>query len=102
MSENGFTPPAAIRVENVFHYFSANPVLNNICLEVPKGTIMALLGPSGCGKSTLLKLLAGLLHPGAGRLFFLANKKSSMAVSACRLKNAIWGWFFKTMLYGRI
>jgi len=74
MSVNGFTTPAAIRVEHVFHSFSANPVLNNICLEVPKGTIMALLGPSGCGKSTLLKLLAGLLHPDAGRLFFGEQK----------------------------
>ncbi|KQN52322.1 ABC transporter ATP-binding protein [Rouxiella silvae] len=66
--------PAAIRVQHVFHHFAATPVLNDVCLEVPKGTIMALLGPSGCGKSTLLKLLAGLLHPDAGQLFFGEQK----------------------------
>ncbi|MDR3434111.1 MAG: ABC transporter ATP-binding protein [Rouxiella aceris] len=69
------TPPAtAIRVENVCHRFGSNIVLNNLSLTVPQGTIIALLGPSGCGKSTLLKLLAGLLHPDAGRVFFGAQK----------------------------
>ncbi|MCC3701878.1 ABC transporter ATP-binding protein [Rouxiella badensis] len=66
--------PAAIRVEQVSHRYGTTTVLNNVCLKVPKGTIMALLGPSGCGKSTLLKLLAGLLHPDSGRLFFGEQK----------------------------
>ncbi|WP_417220382.1 ATP-binding cassette domain-containing protein, partial [Achromobacter spanius] len=35
-------------------------------LDVPAGTVLALLGPSGCGKSTLLKALAGLLRPQHG------------------------------------
>lgn len=69
------TPPAtAIRVENVCHRFGSNTVLNNLSLTVPQGTIIALLGPSGCGKSTLLKLLAGLLHPEAGQVFFGTQK----------------------------
>jgi len=69
------TPPAtAIRVENVCHRFGSNTVLNNLSLTVPQGTIIALLGPSGCGKSTLLKLLAGLLHPDAGQVFFGTQK----------------------------
>jgi len=69
------TPPAtAIRVENVCHRFGSNTVLNNLNLTVPQGTIIALLGPSGCGKSTLLKLLAGLLHPEAGQVFFGTQK----------------------------
>ena len=68
-------PPAtAIRVENVCHRFGSNTVLNNLSLTVPQGTIIALLGPSGCGKSTLLKLLAGLLHPDAGQVFFGTQK----------------------------
>jgi iron(III) transport system ATP-binding protein len=69
------TPPAtAIHVENVCHRFGSNTVLNNLSLTVPQGTIIALLGPSGCGKSTLLKLLAGLLHPEAGQVFFGTQK----------------------------
>jgi len=64
----------AIAVHQVCHQFGANRVLNNVNLEVPKGTIIALLGPSGCGKSTLLKLLAGLLHPSSGEIHFGATR----------------------------
>ncbi len=39
-------------------------------LEVPDGTVMAVLGPSGCGKSTLLRLIAGLMPLDAGEVLF--------------------------------
>ncbi len=42
------------------------PVLDGLSLEVPTGTVTALLGPSGSGKSTILRLVAGLLAPTAG------------------------------------
>jgi thiamine transport system ATP-binding protein len=35
-------------------------------LEVPAGSVLAVLGPSGCGKSTLLRAVAGLERPTAG------------------------------------
>ncbi len=38
--------------------------------EVPDGKLVALLGPSGCGKSTTLYMIAGLLEPTEGRIFF--------------------------------
>ncbi len=36
------------------------PVLEDITLEIERGTFLALMGPSGSGKSTLLNLIAGL------------------------------------------
>jgi putative ABC transport system ATP-binding protein len=42
--------------------------LRGVDLELPAGSLIALLGPSGSGKSTLVNLLAGLLRPTAGRL----------------------------------
>lgn len=51
-----------IRTNNLTYGYSRwQPVLNNICLELPKGHIYGLLGKNGVGKSTLLKLLAGAL-----------------------------------------
>ncbi len=44
--------------------------VNDFTLEVPDGTLVAILGPSGCGKSTVLNMISGLLDPTAGRVFF--------------------------------
>jgi ATP-binding cassette subfamily B protein len=44
------------------------PILQDISLDVPPGTMVALVGRSGSGKSTLVKCLAGLLMPTAGRI----------------------------------
>lgn len=46
------------------------PALSNISLEVSEGEFLAIVGPSGCGKSTLLSIIAGLLLPEQGTLFY--------------------------------
>ncbi len=45
------------------------PALRGVSLHVEAGEVMALLGPNRAGKSTLLKILLGLCHPSAGRVF---------------------------------
>ncbi|MFV0316495.1 MAG: ABC transporter ATP-binding protein [Microthrixaceae bacterium] len=49
-----------------FAYGDDRRVLRGVSLEVPKGTVQAILGPSGCGKTTLLRVIAGLESPIAG------------------------------------
>ena len=50
----------SILIKNVSKSFGDFAALDNINLEVPKGTLLALLGPSGSGKTTLLRVIAGL------------------------------------------
>jgi ABC-2 type transport system ATP-binding protein len=42
--------------------------LKNVSLQIPAGSMTALIGPDGAGKTTLLRLLAGILTPGAGEI----------------------------------
>jgi iron(III) transport system ATP-binding protein len=46
--------------------FGDHVVLDNLDLEVPDGSLTAVLGPSGSGKTTLLRLLAGFERPDEG------------------------------------
>jgi HlyB family type I secretion system ABC transporter len=45
-------------------------ILKNITLDLAPGRMVALVGRSGCGKTTLIKLIAGLLEPTEGAIFF--------------------------------
>jgi iron(III) transport system ATP-binding protein len=43
-------------------------VLRGVHLEVPSGSVTAVLGPSGCGKTTLLRAVAGFVRPDRGEI----------------------------------
>jgi sulfate transport system ATP-binding protein len=50
----------SILVKNVVKKFGGFTAVNDVSIEVPNGSLLALLGPSGCGKTTLLRIIAGL------------------------------------------
>ena len=56
-----------IDVQSVGKSFGEFTALDDVTLEVPDGSLTALLGPSGSGKSTLLRIIAGLEVPGHRR-----------------------------------
>jgi sulfate/thiosulfate transport system ATP-binding protein len=56
----------AIVARSVTKRFGEFVALDDASIEVPAGSLTALLGPSGSGKSTLLRVIAGLEQPEAG------------------------------------
>lgn len=59
-------PGAAIRLDRIRKTFGDTVVVPELTLEVPAGSMTALLGPSGGGKSTTLSMIAGLTQPDDG------------------------------------
>jgi sulfate/thiosulfate transport system ATP-binding protein len=57
-----------ISVQDVSKRFGDFQALGEVSLEVPEGSLTALLGPSGSGKSTLLRVIAGLEAPDSGHV----------------------------------
>lgn len=60
-----------IRMENVTKRYgeSAAPSVDNLTLDVPEGSTVALIGPSGCGKTTTMRMINRLIEPTEGHIF---------------------------------
>ncbi len=58
----------SISLSHLTKHYGDNAVVDDVNVEIPQGSLTAVLGPSGSGKSTLLKLIAGLENPDEGRV----------------------------------
>ena len=57
-----------LSLDSVTKEFGDFKAVDDLSLEVPRGSFFALLGPSGCGKTTTLRMVAGLEQPTRGRI----------------------------------
>ncbi|RYG27942.1 sulfate ABC transporter ATP-binding protein, partial [bacterium] len=70
----------SISIKSINKTFGNYAALENVSLEVPDGSLTALLGPSGSGKTTLLRIVAGLefADPGEGKIRFHGEDVSNV------------------------
>ena len=59
-----------ILIKDIWKSFDQKEVLRGLSLQVPAGETLVIMGRSGCGKSLLLKMIAGLLCPERGEIFY--------------------------------
>ena len=57
-----------LKIENLSGGYNRKKIIENINIEIPKGSITALIGLNGAGKSTTIKHILGLLRPMDGMI----------------------------------
>ncbi len=74
----------AYELNKVTFSYGGPPILMIDHLEIAAGEVVALVGPNGAGKTTLLHLLALLITPQAGKIFFFGSKIRQESVLSLR------------------
>jgi branched-chain amino acid transport system ATP-binding protein len=74
-------PPPVLRLTGIEAGYRKATVLRDLSVDVPPGTVVALLGPNGGGKTTLLRTAAGLIAPSAGTVSIDGADQTSSAAS---------------------
>src|SRR5438132_2930916 len=59
-------PEAVVHIENLSRRFGSTAALNDVSLDVPRGSVFGLVGENGAGKTTLIRHILGLLRAEAG------------------------------------
>ncbi len=59
-----------ITAEHITKRFSAHTALDDVSIEIPRGSVYGLLGPNGAGKTTLIRTINRITLPDEGRVLF--------------------------------
>lgn len=85
-------------LRNVSKVFPERKALDSVSLEVFEGEVLALLGPNGSGKTTLLRVLASILRPTSGDVYFSGVRVTSENIERMRLLSSLV--FQRTVMFG--
>jgi ABC-type Mn2+/Zn2+ transport system ATPase subunit len=92
--------PAAVRIAGVSAGYDHRPALEDVSLEIPAGSLVAIFGPNGGGKSTLLRLIANLLTPWHGTVEVLGARAGERAQQVAYVPQAeLVDWSFPVSVW---
>ena len=82
-------PAADVRLESVTKRFDDVVAVDDVSLEIARGSFFALLGPSGCGKTTTLRMIGGFEEPTAGTIFLGDQRRDRAAAVPARREHRL-------------
>jgi ABC-2 type transport system ATP-binding protein len=69
----------AVQLDGVTKTFGSFTAVDDLSLEVPRGTIYGFIGPNGSGKTTTLRMIMHILHPDRGEIRVLGEQRRDAA-----------------------
>ncbi|MFN4254151.1 MAG: ABC transporter ATP-binding protein [Saprospiraceae bacterium] len=58
-----------LSIQNVVKRYDKHLAVNNVSLDVPKGSVFGMLGPNGAGKTSLIRMITTITAPDEGAIF---------------------------------
>ena len=87
----------ALKVINISKSFPGVLANDKINIEIPSGTIHAIVGENGAGKSTLMKIIYGMISPDSGKIS-VSEKEKNLVLQKMRLKQGL-AWFISILCW---
>jgi len=81
-AEESISPTPLLRIKALSKSFGGVQALSGARLEVTPGEVHTVFGENGAGKSTLVKIIAGVLQPDSGRIFWDGDEIRSLDIHA--------------------
>ena len=63
-----------LQLVNIRKEFGAKVAVDNLSLDVPKGSIYGIIGPNGAGKTTTIRMIMNIIAPDSGEIYFDGKK----------------------------
>jgi ABC-2 type transport system ATP-binding protein len=70
-----------LSIRNIVKQYAEHRALNDVSLEIEKGSVFGLLGPNGAGKTSLIRIINQITAPDEGEIFFNGEKLNPSHIS---------------------
>jgi phospholipid/cholesterol/gamma-HCH transport system ATP-binding protein len=87
--------PNIVEISDLHFAYGDRPILSGLCMDFPRGQVIAVMGGSGSGKTTILRLIGAQLRPQSGSLTVDGENVPTLDTAALYLLRRKMGMLFQ-------